>query len=70
MTGEAEMQKRLREFVGPILKMFIFLIVVFLFLGLQMSAPYTRAGPECSVWCVLDYKIRNFLGTHTPPLPE
>jgi hypothetical protein len=64
------MQRRLRESVGPILKLFIFLIVVFLFLGLQMSAPYTRAGPECSVWCVLDYKVRNLLGADTAPLPE
>lgn len=64
------MSSRYRQLIGPILKLFIFLIVVFLFLGLQMSAPYTRAGPECSVWCVLDYKVRNLFGLETTPLPE
>jgi hypothetical protein len=64
------MWHRLRVLAGPILKLFIFLIVVFMVLGLQMSAPYTRAGPECSVWCVLDYKVRGLLGIPVEPLPE
>jgi hypothetical protein len=64
------MSNRLRQLIGPILKLFIFLAVVFLFLGLQMSAPYTRAGPECSVWCVLDYKVRDLFGLDVAPLPE
>jgi hypothetical protein len=64
------MPRRLRELVSPILKLFIFLIVVFMFLGLQMSAPYTRAGPECSVWCVLDYKVRTLFGLEVERLPE
>lgn len=64
------MRRRLREVAGPIVKLLIFLIVVFMFLGLQMSAPYTRAGPECSVWCVLDYKVRALFGLEVEPLPE
>jgi len=44
--------------------------VVFLFLGLQMSAPYTRADPECSVWCVLEHKIKTFVGIKAQPLPK
>jgi hypothetical protein len=35
------------------------LIVVFLFLGLEMSSSYTRASPDCSVWCVIVEKIIN-----------
>ncbi len=58
----ADLAKRLRAVAGPVLKLLIFLTVVFMFLGLQMSAPYTRAGPECSVWCVLEYKIKAFIG--------
>ena len=64
------MRRRLRELVSPILKLLIFLIVVFMVLGLQMSAPYTRAGPECSVWCLLDYKVRTLFGLEVEPLPE
>ena len=59
-----------RALLGPILKLFIFLTVVFLFLGLQMSAPYTRAGPECSIWCVLEFKARALLGIEAVPLPK
>lgn len=64
------MRRRLRELVSPILKLLIFLIVVFMVLGLQMSAPYTRVGPECSVWCLLDYKVRTLFGLEVEPLPE
>ena len=66
----ADMRGRLREILGPIMKLFIFLIVVFLFLGLQMSAPYTRAGAECSVWCVLEIKVKGLIGLETEPLPD
>ena len=59
-----------RALLGPILKLFIFLAVIFLFLGLQMSGPYTRAGPECSVWCVLEFKARGLLGIEATPLPK
>lgn len=56
------MWRRLRAAMGPILVLIVFLAVVFLFLGLEMSSPYTRAGPECSVWCVLEHKIQVFFG--------
>jgi hypothetical protein len=56
------MWQRFRELVGPILTLFVILVVVFMFLGLEMSSPYTREGPECSVWCALGHKIENFLG--------
>lgn len=68
--NDADIGKRLRTLVGPVLKLLIFLTVVFLFLGLQMSAPYTRAGPECSVWCVLEYKIKSLVGVEVDPLPK
>ncbi len=62
-----DIRERLRRLAGPVLKLMIFLTVVFVFLGLQMSAPYTRASPECSVWCVLDTKIKAFLGLEGEP---
>ena len=44
-----------------ILKAFVFvlilLIIVFMFLGLEMSSSYTRASPDCSVWCVIIEKV-------------
>lgn len=64
------MRRPIRELAGPIAKLLIFLIVVFMFLGLQMSAPYTRVGPECSVWCLLDYKVKTLFGLEVEPLPE
>jgi len=67
---DTDLRQRLRSLAGPVLKLLIFLSVVFLFLGLQMSAPYTRAGPECSVWCVLEYKIKTLVGLETPSLPD
>ena len=30
-----------------------------MFLGLEMSSSYTRASPDCSVWCVITEKILN-----------
>ena len=68
-TEDTDIRQRLRALAAPVLKLLIFLTVVFMFLGLQMSAPYTRAGPECSVWCVLEYKIKTFIGLETKPLP-
>ena len=49
--------------VAQILKAFVFVLVlltiVFMFLGLEMSSSYTRASPDCSVWCVITEKILN-----------
>ena len=49
--------------VVQILKAFVFVLVlltiVFMFLGLEMSSSYTRASPDCSVWCVIVEKILN-----------
>jgi hypothetical protein len=68
--ADMDIRQRLRVLAGPVLKLVIFLTVVFLFLGLQMSAPYTRADPECSVWCVLEHKIKTFVGIKAQPLPK
>jgi hypothetical protein len=54
--------KQYLEILGPVLKLFIFLAVIFLFLGLEMSSPYTRESPDCSIWCVLENKLLNFVG--------
>lgn len=67
---DTDIRQRLRMLAGLIIKLLIFLTVVFLFLGLQMSAPYTRASPECSVWCVLENKIKTFVGIEAKPLPK
>jgi len=36
--------------------LFALLILVFMFLGLEMSSSYTRDSPDCSVWCVIGDK--------------
>ena len=47
--------------VVQILKAFVFVLIllttVFMFLGLEMSSSYTRASPDCSVWCVIIEKV-------------
>ncbi|MBT5267476.1 MAG: hypothetical protein HOL85_21785 [Rhodospirillaceae bacterium] len=57
------------ESIGPILKLFAFLAVLFIFLGLMMSSPYTRRTPDCSVWCVLEYEAKTFIGMDAGEAP-
>jgi hypothetical protein len=49
--------------VVQIVKAFVFVLVlltiVFMFLGLEMSSSYTRASPDCSVWCVIMERVLN-----------
>ena len=46
-----------------VLILFVVLAVVTLFLGLEMSSPYTRSSPDCSVWCVLKGKASALFGS-------
>ena len=55
------MKKTLLRFIVSCICLFVFLSVLFLFLGLEMSASYTRSSPDCSVWCVLEYKLLNII---------
>ncbi len=53
---------RLRAAAISIVVMAVIFVSLFLLLGLEMSSPYTRDSPDCSVWCVLEGKVRNLLG--------
>ena len=53
--------------IGAIIKLFLFLTALTLFLGIEMSSPYTRASPDCSVWCVLGEKITGWIGADDDP---
>ncbi len=53
------MKNTLVRLIVSCICLFVFLSVLFLFLGLEMSASYTRSSPDCSVWCVLEVKLLN-----------
>jgi hypothetical protein len=53
------MLHKAKQILIALLFVLFLLIVVFLFLGLEMSSSYTRASPDCSVWCVIVEKIIN-----------
>ena len=51
------MLHKAKQILISLLFVLFLLIVVFLFLGLEMSSSYTRASPDCSIWCVIAEKI-------------
>ena len=56
------MAKSRRRIIGPIISLLLLLSVILLFLGIEMSSPYTRASPDCSVWCVLGETFMGLVG--------
>ncbi len=56
------MPRNLRRMIGPIVTLVVVLGGITLFLGIEMSSPYTRASPDCSVWCVLREQVSEFVG--------
>ena len=55
------MKNTLLRFIVSCICSVVFLSVLFLFLGLEMSASYTRSSPDCSVWCMLEHKLLNII---------
>lgn len=53
---------RLRAAAISIVVVGIIFVAVFMLLSLEMSSPYTRESPDCSVWCVLQGKVERLFG--------
>ena len=53
---------RLRAAAISIVVVAVIFVALFLLLGLEMSSPYTRESPDCSVWCVLEGKVQSLFG--------
>lgn len=54
--------QRLRAAAVSILVVAAIFVAIFLFLSLEMSSPYTRESPDCSVWCSLERKVGALFG--------
>ena len=57
--------QRLKAAAISILVVALIFISIFLFLGLEMSSPYTRESFECSVWCSMERRVLNLFGIST-----
>ena len=53
------MTRKVVQILKAFVVVLVLLTIVFMFLGLEMSSSYTRASPDCSVWCVITEKILN-----------